>query len=152
MAPRWLDGLADVLATTEAPCYVVSEALAEEVTGFHVHRGAPLPRAATAAAPRRRTRRRPVGAGARGDRRPHERGCHLPLRRRARLRRCPAGAALRRPALPAVDQGGDGRGVRAAVDAAAGLVRRPSVAVLPWLHHGGADAGRGRRTGRGRGR
>jgi tRNA G18 (ribose-2'-O)-methylase SpoU len=40
MAPRWLDGLADVLATTEAPCYVLSEALAEEVTGFHVHRGA----------------------------------------------------------------------------------------------------------------
>ncbi len=40
MAPRWLDGLADVLATTDAPCYVVSEALAEEVTGFHVHRGA----------------------------------------------------------------------------------------------------------------
>lgn len=51
MAPRWLDGLADVLATTDAPCYVLSEALAEEVTGFHVHRGAlaslarrPLPR------------------------------------------------------------------------------------------------------------
>jgi tRNA G18 (ribose-2'-O)-methylase SpoU len=40
MAPRWLDGLADVLATTDAPCYVVSEELAEEVTGFHVHRGA----------------------------------------------------------------------------------------------------------------
>jgi tRNA G18 (ribose-2'-O)-methylase SpoU len=40
MAPRWLDGLADVLATTDAPCFVVSEALAEEVTGFHVHRGA----------------------------------------------------------------------------------------------------------------
>jgi tRNA G18 (ribose-2'-O)-methylase SpoU len=40
MAPRWLDGLADVLATTDAPCYVVSEALAEQVTGFHVHRGA----------------------------------------------------------------------------------------------------------------
>ena len=40
MAPRWLDGLADVLGSTEAPCYVVSEALAEEVTGFHVHRGA----------------------------------------------------------------------------------------------------------------
>jgi tRNA G18 (ribose-2'-O)-methylase SpoU len=40
MAPRWLDGLADVLATSDAPCYVVSEALAEEVTGFHVHRGA----------------------------------------------------------------------------------------------------------------
>ncbi len=40
MAPRWLDGLADVLATTDAPCHVVSEALAEQVTGFHVHRGA----------------------------------------------------------------------------------------------------------------
>ncbi|AIY17446.1 rRNA methyltransferase [Pimelobacter simplex] len=40
MAPRWLDGLADVLALSPAPCYVVSEALAEEVTGFHVHRGA----------------------------------------------------------------------------------------------------------------
>lgn len=40
MAPRWLDGLADVLAATDAPCFVVSEALAEQVTGFHVHRGA----------------------------------------------------------------------------------------------------------------
>ena len=40
MAPRWLDGLSDVLAASEAPCYVVSEALAEQVTGFHVHRGA----------------------------------------------------------------------------------------------------------------
>ncbi len=40
MAPRWLDGLADVLATSDAPCYVLAEALAEEVTGFHVHRGA----------------------------------------------------------------------------------------------------------------
>ena len=40
MAPRWLDGLADVLATTDAPCFVLDEALAEQVTGFHVHRGA----------------------------------------------------------------------------------------------------------------
>ena len=40
MAPRWLDGLADVLSSSEAPCYVVTEALAEQVTGFHVHRGA----------------------------------------------------------------------------------------------------------------
>jgi tRNA G18 (ribose-2'-O)-methylase SpoU len=40
MAPRWLDGLADVLGACDAPCYVVSEALAEQVTGFHVHRGA----------------------------------------------------------------------------------------------------------------
>jgi tRNA G18 (ribose-2'-O)-methylase SpoU len=40
MATRWLDGLTDVLERSEAPCYVVSEELAEEVTGFHVHRGA----------------------------------------------------------------------------------------------------------------
>ena len=40
MAPRWLDGLADVLSRSDAPVYVVSEALAEAVTGFHVHRGA----------------------------------------------------------------------------------------------------------------
>jgi tRNA G18 (ribose-2'-O)-methylase SpoU len=40
MAPRWLDGLADALATSDAPCYIVPEHLAERVTGFHVHRGA----------------------------------------------------------------------------------------------------------------
>jgi tRNA G18 (ribose-2'-O)-methylase SpoU len=40
MAPRWLDGLADVLGRSDAPCYVVAEAMAEQVTGFHVHRGA----------------------------------------------------------------------------------------------------------------
>jgi len=40
MAERWLNGLDDVLAGTDAPCYVVTEDLAEEVTGFHVHRGA----------------------------------------------------------------------------------------------------------------
>ena len=40
MAPRWLDGLSDVLERSEAPCYVVDEDLAEQVTGFHVHRGA----------------------------------------------------------------------------------------------------------------
>ncbi|WP_341230652.1 RNA methyltransferase, partial [Nocardioides salarius] len=40
MAARWLDGLADVLERSEAPCFVLSEDLAEQVTGFHVHRGA----------------------------------------------------------------------------------------------------------------
>jgi tRNA G18 (ribose-2'-O)-methylase SpoU len=40
MAPRWLEGLDDVLTRSDAPVYVLSEALAEEVTGFHVHRGA----------------------------------------------------------------------------------------------------------------
>jgi tRNA G18 (ribose-2'-O)-methylase SpoU len=40
MAPRWLTSLDDVLDTTDAPCFVMSEALIEQVTGFHVHRGA----------------------------------------------------------------------------------------------------------------
>ena len=40
MAERWLAGLADVLSGSDAPCFVVGEALAEQVTGFHVHRGA----------------------------------------------------------------------------------------------------------------
>ena len=40
VAPRWLEGLAEVLERTDAPCYVVSEAAAERLTGFHVHRGA----------------------------------------------------------------------------------------------------------------
>lgn len=40
MAPRWLEGLADVLAATDAPCFVLPEDLAEAVVGFHVHRGA----------------------------------------------------------------------------------------------------------------
>lgn len=40
MAPRWLDGLADVLARSDAPIYLASERLAEQITGFHVHRGA----------------------------------------------------------------------------------------------------------------
>ncbi len=40
MAPRWLASLSDVLESTDAPCFVVSEEVAEEVTGFHVHRGA----------------------------------------------------------------------------------------------------------------
>ncbi len=40
MAPRWLDGLADVLDGTDAPVFVLDEATIERVTGFHVHRGA----------------------------------------------------------------------------------------------------------------
>jgi tRNA G18 (ribose-2'-O)-methylase SpoU len=41
LAERWLDPLRDVLAQyPEVPVLLVSEALAEEVTGFHVHRGA----------------------------------------------------------------------------------------------------------------
>lgn len=41
LASRWLESLQDVLEKwPEAPVYVVSEELAERVTGFHVHRGA----------------------------------------------------------------------------------------------------------------
>lgn len=41
LAERWLDSLADIVAgTPDVPVFVVTEALAEEVTGFHVHRGA----------------------------------------------------------------------------------------------------------------
>jgi tRNA G18 (ribose-2'-O)-methylase SpoU len=41
MAERWLAGLADALdSAPEVPCFVVTEAVAEQVTGFHVHRGA----------------------------------------------------------------------------------------------------------------
>jgi tRNA G18 (ribose-2'-O)-methylase SpoU len=40
LAERWLDELSDLLADLEAPVYLVSEEVAEQVTGFHVHRGA----------------------------------------------------------------------------------------------------------------
>jgi len=40
LVPRWVADLRDILDATTAPCYLVSEALAEQVTGFHVHRGA----------------------------------------------------------------------------------------------------------------
>lgn len=41
LAERWLEGMRDVLARwPDAPVYVVTEDLAERVTGFHVHRGA----------------------------------------------------------------------------------------------------------------
>lgn len=41
LAARWVAGLADVLQQwPEVPVFVVTEELAEQVTGFHVHRGA----------------------------------------------------------------------------------------------------------------
>ncbi len=41
LAERWLEGMRDVLSRwPKAPVYVVTEDLAERVTGFHVHRGA----------------------------------------------------------------------------------------------------------------
>ena len=40
LTQAWLDGLADVVAHVDVPCYLVTEELAEAVAGFHVHRGA----------------------------------------------------------------------------------------------------------------
>lgn len=41
LAERWLASLSDLIeAHPEAPVYLVTEQLAEQVTGFHVHRGA----------------------------------------------------------------------------------------------------------------
>ena len=41
LAERWIAGLSDLIdAHPGAPVYVVTEAMAEQVTGFHVHRGA----------------------------------------------------------------------------------------------------------------
>ncbi|MFL6174819.1 MAG: TrmH family RNA methyltransferase [Marmoricola sp.] len=38
MAEKWVNGLADVVG--DAPMFVVDEAVSQELTGFHVHRGA----------------------------------------------------------------------------------------------------------------
>ena len=40
LAERWIAGLRPILDRLDVPVYVVDEALAERVTGFHVHRGA----------------------------------------------------------------------------------------------------------------
>ena len=40
LAERWLAGLSGLLDAVDAPVYVVSVPLAEQITGFHVHRGA----------------------------------------------------------------------------------------------------------------
>ena len=40
MSPRWLDGLAGLLDTTDVPCFVLDDKAIEKLTGFHVHRGA----------------------------------------------------------------------------------------------------------------
>lgn len=40
MSERWVASVAALVADTDVPLYVGSEALLEDVTGFHVHRGA----------------------------------------------------------------------------------------------------------------
>ncbi|MEV7023574.1 RNA methyltransferase [Kitasatospora sp. NPDC093558] len=61
LTPKWLDVMADVIAEADAPVHVVEPALAEAVTGYHVHRGAlasmerkPLPDATAVLAGARR--------------------------------------------------------------------------------------------------
>ncbi|MGW4380763.1 TrmH family RNA methyltransferase [Kitasatospora sp. NPDC004531] len=53
LTAKWLGVMSDVIADTDAPVHLVEPALAERVTGYHVHRGAlasmerkPLPTAA----------------------------------------------------------------------------------------------------------
>lgn len=52
LSAKWTDAMRDVIDEAQAPVYVVSPRLAEQVTGYHVHRGAlasmqrkPLPEA-----------------------------------------------------------------------------------------------------------
>ncbi|MEU9593612.1 TrmH family RNA methyltransferase [Streptomyces sp. NPDC048219] len=40
LSAKWVDVMRDVIDATPAPVYVVDPALAEQVTGYHVHRGA----------------------------------------------------------------------------------------------------------------
>ena len=40
LAPRWWVGLRELIEPLDVPVYLVNEAVAEAVTGFHVHRGA----------------------------------------------------------------------------------------------------------------
>jgi tRNA G18 (ribose-2'-O)-methylase SpoU len=61
LTPRWLDGLRAEMETSPAPCFVVDESVAQQLTGFHVHRGAlasmerrPLPSVPSALATARR--------------------------------------------------------------------------------------------------
>ncbi|MEQ8142267.1 RNA methyltransferase [Streptomyces sp. OP7] len=53
LSQKWVDVMRDVIDRSDTPVYVVEPALAEQVTGYHVHRGAlasmqrrPLPTAA----------------------------------------------------------------------------------------------------------
>ncbi|WP_371482905.1 TrmH family RNA methyltransferase [Kitasatospora sp. NBC_00315] len=78
LTPKWLEVMGDVIGAAEAPVHLVEPALAEQVTGYHVHRGAlasmerkPLPEpaglltgAAPAQAPGDRRAGSPAGGGA----------------------------------------------------------------------------------------
>ncbi|MHB9863002.1 TrmH family RNA methyltransferase [Streptomyces sp. YIM S03343] len=69
LSAKWIDVMRDVIDELPAPVYAVSPELAEQVTGYHVHRGAlasmqrkPLPTAAELLAPPARPQK---GAGQR---------------------------------------------------------------------------------------
>lgn len=40
LSAKWVDAMRDIIDAAPAPVYVVDPALAERVTGYHVHRGA----------------------------------------------------------------------------------------------------------------
>ncbi|MBB5935668.1 TrmH family RNA methyltransferase [Streptomyces zagrosensis] len=61
LSAKWIDAMRDIIDEIPAPVYAVDPALAEQVTGYHVHRGAlasmarkPLPSAAELLATARR--------------------------------------------------------------------------------------------------
>jgi len=64
MAPRWVEELSDVLALHDAPVYVMAEEVVEQITGYHVHRGALASFARPVLPPAAE-----IVAGARGERR-----------------------------------------------------------------------------------
>ena len=107
-------------------CTWYPDEVAERLTGYRVHRGAlaslarkPLPEV------RDGDRRRTADRRARGPGGPRQRRRDLPVRRRARRGRGACCRPVRRPAVPAVGQGVDGRGVRDTVRPDDRLVRRP---------------------------
>src|SRR5699024_3904380 len=138
-SPKWLFDLADVIADSDVPIFIGTDAAVETLTGFHLHRGALAAMhrpaladpASIAAAARRPVRDAPSGAGRsrldrrrrpppghhRRHRRPHERRCDLPFGGGLRSRRRPRHPALRRSALPALDQSLHGHGVPGPLDA-----------------------------------
>ena len=150
MAPRWLDGLADVLARSDAPCYVARRGAGRGGDRLpRPPRCAGLARTGGRCRGRRGPRRRPLGAGPRGPRRPHQRRRGLPLGAALGF-----DAVLLAPGAPTRSTGARSRSAMGAVFA------------LPWtrlpdwcdalprpvrrgLHHRGADPGGGRRPGRG---
>ena len=124
LAESRLAGLSALQLTV--PVYVVPDEVAERLTGYRVHRGAlasfnrkPLP------GRQRRDQRRAPDRRPRRPRRPRQRRRDLPLRGGARGGRDPAVAAVRRPAVPAVGQGLDGRRVRHPLRPDGRVVRRP---------------------------